>query len=170
MSTWKRGDGRSEVAVGRVFEGSLDASNLEFGIVVARFNDHVTGELLLGAVEELKARGVAQQNIEVAWVPGAFELPVVAKKMARSGRYHAIVCLGAVIRGETAHFDFVAGQAAAGLAQAGLETGVPILFGVLTTDTAEQASQRSDRKRDNKGSETAAAAIEMANLLTALDN
>ncbi len=170
MSTWKRRDGRSEVAVGRVFEGSLDASSLELGIVVARFNDHITGELLLGAVEELKARGVAEQNIDVAWVPGAFELPVVAKKMAQSGRYHAIVCLGAVIRGETAHFDFVAGEAAAGVAQAGLETGVPILFGVLTTDTAEQASQRSDRKRDNKGSETAAAAIEMANLLTALDN
>jgi 6,7-dimethyl-8-ribityllumazine synthase len=170
MSTWKRDDDRLEVGVGRVFEGSLDASTLELGIVVARFNDHVTGELLLGAVEEVKARGVAEQNIDVAWVPGAFELPIVAKKMAQSGRYQAIVCLGAVIRGETPHFDLVAGEAAAGVAQAGLETGVPILFGVLTTETLDQAERRSHRARANKGAETAAAAIEMANLLAALDD
>ncbi len=170
MSTWKRTDRQIEVEAGRVFEGGLEAAELRVGIVTARFNDFITGEMLAGAVGELQARGVATQDIDTAWVPGAFELPLAAKKMAQSGRYDAVVCLGAVIRGETAHFDFVAGEAAAGIAKAGLETGIPILFGVLTTETVDQAEQRSDRTRDNKGAETAAAAIEMANLLAALDD
>lgn len=171
MSTWKRGDGEVEIEVGRSFEGSLAGSaDLRIGIVVARFNNRITSELLLGAVEELEARGVTKQHIEVAWVPGAFELPVVAKKLAQTGHYDAVVCLGAVIRGETTHFDFVAGEAARGIARTATETGVPVLFGVLTTDTVEQAERRSDRTRDNKGAETALAAIEMANLLAALDD
>ena len=150
--------------------GSLQYKEGRFAIVVARFNDRITSELLLGAVEELEACGVTKQHIEVAWVPGAFELPVVARKLAQTGHYDAVVCLGAVIRGETAHFDFVAGEAARGIARTAMETGVPILFGVLTTDTVEQAERRSDRARDNKGAETALAAIEMANLLAALDD
>ena len=171
MSTWKRGDREVGIDVGRSFEGSLaGSSDLRIGIVVARFNDRITSELLLGAVEELEARGVTKQHIEVAWVPGAFELPVVAKKLAQTGHYDAVVCLGAVIRGETAHFDFVAGEAARGIARTAMETGVPILFGVLTTETVEQAERRSDRARDNRGAETALAAIEMANLLAALDD
>lgn len=171
MSTWKRSEGEVEIDVGRAFEGSVAGSaDLRIGIVVARFNARITSELLLGAVERLEASGVGKQHIEVAWVPGAFELPLVAKKMAQTGHYDAVVCLGAVIRGETAHFDFVAGEAARGIGQSRLETGVPILFGVLTTDTVEQAERRSDRRRDNKGAEMALAAIEMANLLAALED
>ena len=170
MSDWRRSDDSVEVEGVRVFEGTLDATDMTIGIVVARFNDRITGEMLLGAVEELELRGVGSEQIDIAWVPGAFELPLVARKMAETGRYRAIVCLGAVIRGETAHFDFVAGEAAAGIALAGLETGIPVLFGVLTTDNIAQAEQRADRTRDNKGAETAAAAIEMANLLVALED
>jgi 6,7-dimethyl-8-ribityllumazine synthase len=169
MSTWKRTANGPQVDVGRVFEGKLDASNLRFGIVVARFNDTITGELLLGATEAFVDRGVSVEDIDVAWVPGAFELPLVAKKMAQTGRYDAVVCLGAVIRGETAHFDFVAGEASSGIARAGLDTETPILFGVLTTETMEQAEQRSGRAAGNKGAETAIAAIEMANLLVSLE-
>jgi len=170
MSTWKRVETPVEVEVGRTFEGGLESSNLRIGIVVARFNHRITSELLLGTVEELTERGISTQNIEVAWVPGAFELPVVSRKMAQNGHYDAVICLGAVIRGETTHFDFVAGEAAAGIARTALETGIPILFGVLTTDTIGQAERRCDREQDNKGAEIALAAIEMANLLAALDD
>jgi len=165
MSTWKRAVSSPQIDVSRVFEGKLEASNLKFGIVVARFNDTITGELLLGATEALVGRGAAEENIDVAWVPGAFELPLVAKKMAQTGRYDAVVCLGAVIRGETAHFDFVSGEASSGIAKVGLDTETPVLFGVLTTETTEQAEQRSGRAAGNKGAATAVAAIEMANLL-----
>ena len=165
MSTWKRAVSSPQIDVGRVFEGKLEASNLKFGIVVARFNDTITGELLLGATEALVGRGAAEENIDVAWVPGAFELPLVAKKMAQTGRYDAVVCLGAVIRGETAHFDFVSGEASSDIAKVGLDTETPVLFGVLTTETTEQAEQRSGRAAGNKGAATAVAAIEMANLL-----
>ena len=165
MSTWKRAVSSPQIDVSRVFEGKLEASNLKFGIVVARFNDTITGELLLGATEALVGRGASEENIDVAWVPGAFELPLVAKKMAQTGRYDAVVCLGAVIRGETAHFDFVSGEASSGIAKVGLDTETPVLFGVLTTETTEQAEQRSGRAAGNKGAATAVAAIEMANLL-----
>ncbi|MEJ2086785.1 MAG: 6,7-dimethyl-8-ribityllumazine synthase, partial [Acidobacteriota bacterium] len=124
MSTWKRTEASVEIEVGRTFEGGLEASSLRIGIVVARFNHQITNELLLGAVEELTGRGVPTQNIEVAWVPGAFELPVVSRKMAQNGHYDAVICLGAVIRGETTHFEFVAGEAAAGIARTALETGI----------------------------------------------
>jgi len=170
MSTWTRARLENVEVVGRSFEGKLDATGLNFGVVVSRFNHTITHQLLQGAQAALLAHGAEEQNIGVAWVPGAFELPLIAKKMAQSGRYHAVVCLGAVIRGETAHFEFVAGEAANGVAAAALETGIPILFGVLTTETLEQAVERADTKVGNKGAETALAAIEVANLIIALDS
>lgn len=144
-------------------EGSHDGQGLRIGIAVARFNSFITEHLLKGARETLRAQGVADNDVAVAWVPGSFELPVVAKRMAQSGRYDAVLCLGTVIRGETAHFDHVAGAAARGVLDAGMETGVPVIFGVLTTDTVQQA-----RDRIGKGGEVALAGIEMANLLKGL--
>ncbi|MCJ7604033.1 MAG: 6,7-dimethyl-8-ribityllumazine synthase [Desulfobulbaceae bacterium] len=149
----------------KCFEGNFQAEGKKIGIVLARFNSFIAERLLEGALDTLLRFGAADDDIEVARVPGAFEIPLVAQKMAKSGRYDAVICLGAVIRGATPHFDFVANEAAKGIAQASMESGVPIIFGVLTTDTIEQAIERAGSKAGNKGSECAAAAIEMVNLL-----
>ena len=150
------------------FTGTLDGRGLRCGIVVARFNEIVTRPLLDGARAGLTRLGVAEDAIDVAWTPGCFEVPLVARRMADSGRYDAIICLGAVIRGETPHFDYVAGQAASGIARVGLETGLPVIFGVLTTETVEQAINRAGAKAGNKGYDAALAAVEMATLLRSL--
>ncbi|MCL6646220.1 MAG: 6,7-dimethyl-8-ribityllumazine synthase [Dehalococcoidia bacterium] len=148
----------------RVLEGALEGAGLRVCVVVSRWNEFVTRRLLEGAEKVLRERGVADGDVTVAWVPGAFELPTAAKWAAASGRYHAVVCLGAVIRGETAHFEYVAGGAAEGIRQVAQETGVPVIFGVLTVDTVEQALSRAGGKDGHKGEEAALAAIEMANL------
>ena len=147
-------------------EGELDGSGLSLAIVVSRFNDFVTAKLLAGAEEAARRYGVGEQ--EIFWVPGSFEIPIVAKRLAQSGRYHAVVCLGAVIRHETAHFDYVAGQAAEGIQRVALDTGVPCIFGVLTCDTEEQALERAGGEHGNKGFEAVEAAIRVANLLRSL--
>ncbi len=152
----------------RIVEGHLSATDMSVGIVVSRFNDFITKSLLEGALDALRRHGADMEKITVAWCPGAHEIPVVARKMALSGDYQAIVCLGAVIRGSTPHFDYVAGSAASGVAQVGEETGVPTIFGVLTTDTIEQAVERAGTKAGNKGAEAALAAVEMVNLLEQL--
>lgn len=149
-------------------EGNLNADGKKFGIVVARFNSFVSEKLLEGAIDALVRSGANEADIDVARVPGAFELPLVCKKMAGTQKYDAVICLGAVIRGATPHFDVVVNEASKGTAQVGLDTGVPVLFGVLTTETIEQAIERSGTKAGNKGAEVAVAAIEMANLLTNL--
>lgn len=150
----------------KIYEGSLQAGGKKFGIIVARFNSFIAERLLDGALDTLRRSGVEDNNIEVVKVPGAYEIPLLAKKMADCGRYDAVICLGAVIRGATAHFDYVAGEVAKGIAQVSLEAGIPVIFGVLTTDTIEQAIERAGTKAGNKGSDCAAAAIEMANLLS----
>ncbi len=152
----------------KFFEGNLGATGQKFGIVLSRFNSFIAEKLLQGAIDTLVRSGAADADIEVARVPGAFEIPLVAQKMAKSGRYDAVICLGAIIRGATPHFDFVANEASKGIAQVGMETGVPVIFGVLTTDTIEQAIERAGSKAGNKGSECAAAAVEMVNLLKQL--
>ena len=152
----------------KFMEGKLQAEGKKFGIVIARFNSFIAERLLEGALDTLARSGVNVEEVEVARVPGAFEIPLVAQKMARSGRYDALICLGAVIRGATPHFDFVANEAAKGIAQASMESGIPIIFGVLTTDTIEQAIERAGSKAGNKGSECAVTAIEMVNLLPQL--
>ena len=152
----------------KFFEGKLQAEGKKFGIVIARFNSFIAERLLEGALDTLLRSGVKDKEIEVARVPGAFEIPLVAQKMVKSGRYDAVICLGAVIRGATPHFDFVANEATKGIAQASMESGVPIIFGVLTTDSIEQAIERAGSKAGNKGSECAATAIEMVNLLPQL--
>jgi 6,7-dimethyl-8-ribityllumazine synthase len=152
----------------KVIEGKLDGSGLKVGIAIARFNQLVTGQLLSGAVETLRRCGVADGDVHVAWVPGSMELPVVAQRMARSRKYDAVICLGAVIRGETPHFDYVAGEAAKGIARVALDTGVPVIFGVLTTENTQQALERSGVKSGNKGCDAALAAVEMAQLLKQL--
>lgn len=151
-----------------IFEGSLIGDGLRFAIAVSRFNRPVTGALLAGAIDALRRHGVPEEAIDVAWVPGAFELPVVAQRLARSGRYHAVVCLGAVIRGATAHFEYVAGAAAQGVLRAALDTGVPVIFGVLTCETLEQALERTGLRAGDRGAEAALAALEMANLMRSL--
>ena len=153
----------------RELEGSIDGKGLRVAVVVARFNQIVTGYLLDGAREGLRRHGVADDDVTVAWVPGSFEIPVVAKKLAGTGRYAAIICLGAVIEGETDHYDHVAGSVTSGVARVGLDTGVPTIFGVLTTHTVEQALNRSGLKAGNNGYEAAVAAIEMATLLAQID-
>ena len=152
----------------KFFEGKLQAEGKKFGIVIARFNSFIAERLLEGALDTLMRSGVKDKEIEVARVPGAFEIPLVAQKMVKSGRYDAVICLGAVIRGSTPHFDFVANEATKGIAQASMESGVPIIFGVLTTDSIEQAIEWAGSKAGNKGSECAATAIEMVNLLPQL--
>ncbi|MEW6593388.1 MAG: 6,7-dimethyl-8-ribityllumazine synthase [Thermodesulfobacteriota bacterium] len=149
----------------KFFEGNLQAKGKKFGIVLSRFNSFIAERLLEGAMDALVRSGASDKDIEVARVPGAYEIPLVAQKMARSKRYDAVICLGAVIRGATPHFDYVAGEVAKGVAQVSLETGIPVLFGVLTTDTIEQAIERAGSKAGNKGAECAIAAIEMVNLL-----
>lgn len=153
----------------RSFEGRLDGSGLRFGIVLARFNSFVTTKLLDGAMDALVRHGVDDGDISVAWVPGAFEVPLVARKMAESGQYDAVVCLGAVIRGDTPHFDYVAGESAKGIARVSLDTGVPVIYGIVTTETLEQAIERAGTRMGNKGAEAAMTAIEMARLLDCLE-
>jgi 6,7-dimethyl-8-ribityllumazine synthase len=153
----------------RFIEGSLRGDGKKIGIVVARFNSFIAEKLLEGAMDSLIRSGVQADDIDVARVPGAFEIPLIAQKMAKSGRYDAIICLGAVIRGATPHFDYVAGEVAKGTAQVMLEVGTPVLFGVLTTETIEQAIERAGTKAGNKGSDVAIAALEMANLLSQLN-
>jgi 6,7-dimethyl-8-ribityllumazine synthase len=148
---------------GNIHEGGLDGSGLTLAIIVARFNEFATAKLLAGAEEAAQRYGVARH--EVFWVPGSFEIPVVAKRLAEGGRYHAVVCLGAVVRHETAHFEYVAGQAAEGIQRAALDTGVPCIFGVLTCDTEEQALERAGGKHGNKGFEAVETAVRIASLL-----
>jgi 6,7-dimethyl-8-ribityllumazine synthase len=150
------------------YQGRLDATDLRLAIVVSRFNELTTRPLLEGALDALRRHGADEDRISVAWVPGAFEIAAVAKRLACSGAFDAVLCLGAVIRGATPHFDHVANQAAAGVARAGYDSGVPVIFGVLTTDTIEQAIERAGTKAGNKGADAAVAAIEMANLLRQL--
>ncbi|MCI8755481.1 MAG: 6,7-dimethyl-8-ribityllumazine synthase [Oscillospiraceae bacterium] len=149
----------------RILEGSFAAKNMKIGIVVARFNEFITSKLLSGALDGLKRHEVSEENIDIAWVPGAFEIPLVASKMAQSGRYDAVICLGAVIRGSTSHYDYVCNEVSKGIAQVSLSTGLPVLFGVLTTENIEQAIERAGTKSGNKGYECACGAIEMVNLL-----
>lgn len=148
----------------KTLEGNLLADGLRIGIVAARFNEFITGKLLEGALDAFRRHGGDEEKLTVAWVPGSFEIPLTAKKMAMSGDYDAVVCLGAVIRGATAHFDMVAGEAAKGIAMAGLESGIPVIFGVLTTDSIEQAVERAGTKAGNKGFDAMVSAIEMSNL------
>ncbi len=152
----------------KVIEGKLNAEGLRFGIVVSRFNEFITGKLLDGALDALRRHGASDDDITVAWVPGSFELPMAAKKMAESGKYDAVIALGAVIRGATQHCVYVASEAAKGIAQAALQTGVPVIFGVITPDTLEQAIERAGARLPNRGFDAAMSAIEMANLLREL--
>lgn len=149
-------------------EGHLKGDGRKIGIVVARFNSFISEKLLEGAIDSLVRSGVQDSDIDVARVPGAFEIPLATQKMARSGKYHAVICLGVVIRGATPHFDFVANEVAKGSAQVMLESGVPVLFGVLTTESIEQAIERAGSKAGNKGSDVAVAALEMVNLMESL--
>lgn len=149
----------------KVFEGQLVAEGLKVGIVVARFNEFINTKLLGGALDGLKRHGVQEDDIAVAWVPGAFEIPLVAQKMAESKKYDAVICLGTVIRGSTSHYDYVCSEVSKGVAHVGMATGVPTIFGVLTTENIEQAIERAGTKAGNKGFESAVTAIEMANLL-----
>jgi 6,7-dimethyl-8-ribityllumazine synthase len=144
--------------------GNINGKQKKIGIVISRFNESITKALLKGALETLRANGVAEEHIAAIWVPGAFEIPFMAMKLAKTGRFDAVICLGAVIRGETPHFDYVAKEAAAGIAQASLKSGIPMIFGVLTTDTVSQAIERADPLRDNKGGYAAKAALEMIDL------
>ncbi len=148
--------------------GTMDGNGLRVGVVVARFNEFVTRQLLHGALETLERYGVRDSDVSVAWVPGSFELPVVAKTLAQTGRYDAIICLGAVIRGETDHYEMVAGQSAGGIASVGLETGVPAIFGVLTAENMDQAINRAGGKSGNIGSNAANAAVETARLIQSI--
>jgi 6,7-dimethyl-8-ribityllumazine synthase len=150
--------------MGKTYEGNLIGTGLRIAIVVGRFNDAITSKLLGGAEDGLRRHGVDEANIDIAWVPGAYEIPFIAKKMAASKKYAAVITLGTVIRGATPHFDYVAGEAAKGVANASFDTGVPVIFGVLTTETIEQAVERAGTKAGNKGWDAATAAIEMANL------
>ena len=151
------------------FEGNLVAENIKIGIVVARFNEFITSKLLAGALDNLKRENVGEKDIEVAWVPGAFEIPLIASKMAKSGKYDAVICVGAVIRGNTSHYDYVCNEVSKGIASVSLETGVPVLFGVLTTENIEQAIERAGTKAGNKGYDCALSAIEMVNLIKELE-
>ena len=149
----------------KIYEGKLVSEGIRVGIVAARFNEFIVSKLLSGCEDGLLRHGVRSEDIAVAWVPGAFEIPLAAQAMAKSGRYDAVIALGAVIRGSTSHYDYVCAEVSKGVAQAALSTGVPVLFGVLTTDTIEQAIERAGTKAGNKGAECAQGAIEMVNLL-----
>lgn len=154
--------------MGTIYEGHLVGTGLKVGIVVARFNEFITGKLLGGAEDALRRHGVSESDIAVAWVPGAYEIPLVAKKMAASGKYDAVITLGTVIRGATPHFDYVCNEVAKGVAAINMQEGIPVIFGVLTTDTIEQAIERAGTKAGNKGWDAGTAAIEMANLMKQL--
>lgn len=147
-----------------IYEGNLVGTGLKVGIVVGRFNEFITGKLLSGALDALKRHGVSEEDVSIAWVPGAFEIPLTAKKMTDLNKYDAVITLGTVIRGATPHFDYVCNEAAKGVANVGMQSGIPVIFGVLTTDTIEQAIERAGTKAGNKGWDAAVGAIEMANL------
>ena len=151
------------------FEGKVVSEKARIGIVCARFNEFITSKLLGGAIDGLVRRNVAEEDIDVAWVPGAFEIPLIAKKMAKSGKYDAVICLGAVIRGATTHYDFVCAGVSKGIAAVSLEAEIPVMFGVLTTENIEQAIERAGSKAGNKGSECAEGAIEMINLIREIE-
>jgi len=152
----------------KIIQGDLIVKDLKFGIVVSRFNEFISKKLLEGAVDCLVRHGASKDNISIVWVPGSFEIPLVAKKIAGSKKYNAVICLGAIIRGGTKHFDFIASEAAKGIALAGMETDVPVIFGVITTENIEQAIERAGTKAGNKGFSAAESAIEMANLFKAI--
>lgn len=152
----------------RIIEGNLVAQGIKVGIVVGRFNEFIVSKLLGGAINGLKRHGVEDENMEVAWVPGAFEIPLAAKKMANSKKYDAVICLGAVIRGSTSHYDYVCAEVSKGIANVSLNTEIPVIFGVLTTDNIEQAIERAGTKSGNKGYDAAVSAIEMVNLLKSI--
>ncbi len=152
----------------REISGKLDAGNRRFAVVASRFNDFITGRLVEGAMDCILRHGGSEENVTVVRVPGAFEIPLAASKLAKSGRYEAVICLGAVIRGATPHFDYVASEASKGIAQVSLSTGVPVIFGVLTTESIEQAVERAGSKSGNKGWDAAMSAIEMCSLLEAI--
>lgn len=152
-----------------IFEGKLVPENVRIGIVCARFNEFITSKLLGGAMDGLKRHDVPEKNVDVAWVPGAFEIPLIAKKMADSGNYDAVICLGAVIRGATSHYDYVCAEVSKGIASVSLSSGVPVMFGVVTTDNIEQAIERAGTKAGNKGYDCALGAIEMINLIREID-
>ena len=151
------------------FEGKIVAGDVKIGIVVARFNDFITSRLLGGAIDGLQRHNVNEDNIDVAWVPGAFEIPLIASKMAKSGKYDAVLCLGAVIRGATSHYHYVCSEVSKGIAQVSLNAEIPVMFGILTTDNIEQAIERAGSKAGNKGFECATGAIEMINLIREID-
>lgn len=153
----------------RTFEGSLVANNMKVGIVAARFNEFITSKLLGGAMDGLVRHGVSEEDVQIAWVPGAFEIPLIAGKMAKSGKYDAVICLGAVIRGSTSHYDYVCAEVSKGIAHVSLESDIPVMFGVLTTDTIEQAIERAGTKAGNKGYDAACSAIEMINLIREIE-
>lgn len=150
------------------YEGLLTVTNEKFCIVISRFNEFIGAKLLSGAIDELKRHGAAEENIDIVWCPGAFEIPLLAKKCAKSGKYNAVITLGAVIKGSTSHYDYVCAEVSKGVASVSLETGTPVIFGVLTTENIEQAIERAGTKSGNKGSDAAKAAIEMASLLRKL--
>lgn len=149
----------------KLLEGNVVGTGLKVGMVAARFNEFIVSKLVSGAEDALRRHGVSEEDIDLAWVPGAYEIPLIAQKMAKSGKYDMVLCLGAVIRGSTSHYDLVCNECAKGIAQVGLQTGLPVLFGVVTTDTIEQAIERAGTKAGNKGYDVACSGIEMANLL-----
>lgn len=152
-----------------VFEGKVVSENIKIGIVVARFNEFITSKLLGGAMDGLKRHNVPENDIDVAWVPGAFEIPLIAKKMADSGKYDAVICLGAVIRGSTSHYDYVCNEVSKGIATVSMNSGIPVMFGVVTTENIEQAIERAGTKAGNKGYDCALGAIEMVNLIREIE-
>lgn len=153
----------------KTLEGKLVASGIRVGVVAARFNEFITSKLLSGAMDGLVRHDVCEEDVHVAWVPGAFEIPLIASKMAKSGKYDAIICLGAVIRGSTSHYDYVCSEVSKGIAAVGLDSGIPVLFGVLTTENIEQAIERAGTKAGNKGYDCALSAIEMVNLIRQIE-
>ncbi len=153
----------------KILEGTLVSDHIKIGIVASRFNEFITSKLLSGAKDALLRHNVQEDDIHTAWVPGAFEIPLVASKMAGSGQYDAVICLGAVIRGSTSHYDYVCSEVSKGIAAVSLESGIPVMFGVLTTDSIEQAIERAGTKAGNKGFDCAVSAIEMVNLLRSID-
>ena len=154
--------------MGKTFEGNLVGTDLKIGIVVGRFNEFITSKLLGGAEDTLRRHGVKEENVSIAWVPGAFEIPLVAKQMAATGKYDAVITLGTVIRGSTPHFDYVCSEVTKGVSSVSMEANLPVIFGVLTTETIEQAIERAGTKAGNKGADAAVSAIEMANLMNEL--
>lgn len=149
----------------KVFEGKLISEGIKIGIVAARFNEFITSKLLSGAMDGLIRHDASEEDVDVVWVPGAFEIPLIASKMAKSGKYDAVICLGAVIRGNTSHYDYVCSEVSKGIASVSLETGIPVMFGILTTENIEQAIERAGTKSGNKGYDCAVGAIEMVNLI-----